>query len=74
MLLAGVVMGAVTFVAMCLLMSMLATLVFKHPTLATVAPLWLGAFVRNLPFALVWAILVARPISGAAAARLVGEA
>ena len=71
---AGVVMGAVTCAAMCPFMSMVATLVFKHPTFETVAPLWLGTFVRNLPFALVWAILVARPISGAVTARVVGGA
>ena len=66
----GVVLGTVTCFVMCPLMSMVATLAFKHPTLATVAPLWLGTFVRNLPFALAWALLVARPVSGAVVERL----
>ena len=55
---------------MCPMMSMVATLVFKHPTFSTVASLWLVTFVRNLPFALAWALLVARPISGMVAGRL----
>lgn len=67
---AGVVLGTVTCLCMCPLMSMVATLVFKHPTLATVVPLWFGTFVRNLPFALVWALLVARPVSGAVTRRV----
>ena len=67
---AGVLMGFVTCVVMCPLMSMVATLVFKHPTFSTVASLWLGTFVRNLPFALAWALLVARPLSGTVAERL----
>ena len=71
---AGVVMGAVTCAAMCPLMSMVATLAFKHPTVATVASLWFGTFIRNLPFALVWAILVARPVSGFVTSRVAGEA
>lgn len=66
----GIVMGMVTCLAMCPLMSMVATLVFKHPSFATVLPLWFGTFVRNLPFALVWALLVARPASGAVARRV----
>ena len=67
---AGIVMGMVTCLAMCPLMSMVATLVFKHPSIATVLPLWFGTFVRNLPFALVWALLVARPAPGVVARRV----
>ncbi|MEE1160392.1 MAG: hypothetical protein UHS51_13325 [Atopobiaceae bacterium] len=66
----GIILGTVTCLAMCPLMSMVATLVFKHPTPATVIPLWFGTFVRNLPFALAWALLVARPISSAIVRRL----
>ena len=66
----GVLLGAVTCLAMCPLMSMVATLTFKHPTLATVIPLWFGTFARNLPFAFAWALLVARPVSGVVVRRL----
>ena len=66
----GMVLGAVTCIVMCPLMSMVATLVFKHPTVATVAPIWFATFLRNLPFALAWALIVARPISGAVVERL----
>ena len=66
----GMVLGTVTCVVMCPLMSMVATLVFKHPTLATIAPIWFSTFAHNLPFALAWALLVARPISGAVVGRL----
>ena len=66
----GMVLGTVTCIVMCPLMSMVATLVFKHPTLATVAPIWLSTFAHNLPFALAWALIVARPISGAVVGRL----
>ena len=69
----GVIMGLVTCLVMCPLMSMVATIAFKHPTSATIAPLWFGTFVRNLPFALVWALLVARPLSGTVV-RLLGRA
>lgn len=66
----GVVRGALTCLVMCPLMSMVATLAFKHPTFATIGPLWLGTFARNLPFALAWSLLVARPVSGAVAGRI----
>ncbi len=66
----GMVLGAVTCIVMCPLMSMVATLAFKHPTPATIAPIWFGTFLRNLPFALAWALLVARPFSGAVAGKL----
>ena len=66
----GMVLGTVTCIVMCPLMSMVATLAFKHPTPATIAPIWFGTFMRNLPFALAWALLVARPISGKVAGRL----
>lgn len=66
----GVVMGTVTCIVMCPLMSMVATLVFKHPTLTTIAPIWFSTFAHNLPFALAWALLVARPISAAVVGRL----
>ena len=61
----GVILGTVTCIVMCPMMSMVATLVFKHPTLATLASIWAGTFLRNLPFALAWALIVARPLSGA---------
>lgn len=66
----GVLVGTVTCIVMCPMMSMVATLVFKHPTVATVAPIWFATFLRNLPFALAWALIVARPISGAVVERL----
>lgn len=62
--------GTITCVVMCPLMSMVATLVFKHPSPSTLVPLWFSTFTRNLPFALAWALLVARPASGAIAKRL----
>lgn len=67
---AGIVRGALTCVVMCPLMSMVATLAFQHPSLETITPLWLGTFARNLPFALAWSLLVARPVSGAVAGRI----
>lgn len=67
---AGIVRGTLTCLAMCPLMSMVATLAFKHPTVATVVPLWLGTFARNLPFALAWSLVVARPISSAVVSRI----
>lgn len=66
----GMVLGTVTCLVMCPLMSMVATLVFKHPTLTTIAPIWFSTFAHNLPFALAWALLVARPISAAVVGRL----
>lgn len=66
----GVILGTVTCLVMCPLMSLVATLAFKHPTPATVIPLWFGTFMHNLPFALAWAHLVARPVSGTIARRL----
>ena len=66
----GMVLGTVTCIVMCPMMSMVATLVFKHPTVATVAPIWFATFLHNLPFALAWALIVARPISGAVVERL----
>ena len=70
----GLVLGMLTCLAMCPMMSMVATLAFKHPSAATLIPLWFGTFVRNLPFALAWSLLVVRPISAAIAGRFsVGE-
>ena len=66
----GMVLGTVTCIVMYPIMSMVATLVFKQPTIATLLPIWFSTFAHNLPFALAWALIVARPISGAIVGRL----
>ena len=65
----ALLLGMLTGLVMCPMMSMVATLAFQHPSAATLIPLWFGTFVRNLPFALIWSLLAARPISAAIAER-----
>ncbi len=48
-------------VAMCPLMSAWATLIFKL-SLGFFPKVWLGTFLRNLPMALFWQLLVAGPL------------
>lgn len=56
-----VVRAAFTCMAMCPLMSMVATLAFKRPALVDLAATWMQTVAMNFPMALLWQLFVAGP-------------
>lgn len=51
-----------TCLAMCPMMSMVATLAFKQPTPANLVVTWMQTVAANFPMALLWQIFVAGPV------------
>lgn len=48
--------------AMCPMMSMVATLAFKHPMLDNLLVAWMQTVALNFPMALLWQLFVAGPV------------
>lgn len=69
-LLVTVFMGAFTCWTMCPMMSLVATIAFKHPTPGNVVAIWLQTVALNFPMALLWQLFVAGPAVRAIARRL----
>lgn len=55
------VIGACTVCVMCPTMSMVATILFKHPGV-NVIPIWLTTLVKNFPMAFFWQLIFAGPL------------
>lgn len=51
-----------TCMAMCPMMSMVATLAFKHPMLDNLFVTWIQTVALNFPMALLWQLFVAGPV------------
>lgn len=56
-----VVRAAFTCMAMCPLMSMVATLAFKQPELPNLIATWMQTVAQNFPMALLWQLFIAGP-------------
>ncbi len=69
-LLITVFMGAFTCWTMCPMMSMVATLAFKHPTIENILAVWIQTVALNFPMALLWQLFIAGPAVRAVARRL----
>ena len=69
-LLITVFMGAFTCWTMCPMMSMVAALAFKHPTIENILAVWIQTVALNFPMALLWRLFIAGPAVRAVARRL----
>lgn len=69
-LLITVFMGAFACWSMCPMMSLVATVAFKHPPLSEFVATWLQTTAMNFPMALLWQLFVAGPAVRTLARRL----